>query len=433
MNATYTDLRESRGSVLILAVIFATIAAISIGSYIQLASTEMRLSNHQFYANASLNLAEAGAEEALYAINNTAWSAEGWSPSDNANRYRRTFPEVELGSGAVGVIRVDVRNAKFSNPVVFAQGTIRSGGDMTTVKQIQVQLRRRSLFANGIPSRNNVRFSGGEVYVASYQSSDPDMTTRDGGSVASVSIEEDSVDVGNATIYGSVATGGEWPRIRNGRIYGADTPENMDVDPDRVSTDFESSFPVIEAPEENGHWYDGGAGALGSDGGNTIYHTDAIDLNSDDELIIRGDVTLRVDGDVDITGEARLTIEEGASLTLYVEGDMQIRGNGMANLSGDPNPIPKNMQVYGTSEGSQDFSIGGNAAWHGVIYAPNAVISMLGGGNSGEFRGAVVGDHIRMTGGSEFYYDEDLKNFSKDGEFGVASWRELLGDHRVNL
>ncbi len=434
MKSNQRRLDDNRGSILIIAVIFATIAAISIGSYIRLAGTEMRMANQQFYANASLNLAEAGVEEALYALNRSAWNAEGWHPSDNANRYRRTYDNIELGDGAVGTINVDVRDARFSNPVIYAQGTVRSGGGNTTLKQIQVDMGRRSLFANGLTSRNNVTFSGGRAYVASYRSSDPDMTTLDGGSVASVSIEEDSVDVGNGTIYGSVSTGGEWPNIRNGMVYGADTPEGVDVDPDRVSTDFESSFPVIEHREEDGHQTHGGAAVLESDGSDTTkYFADSINLADDDELIIRGDVSLRVDGDVTISDNARIVLEEGAKLTMYVLGDFHMGGNGMANLYGDPNPKPENMIVYGTAPESQEFSLAGNAAWHGAIYAPNASVGLLGGGDSGVFRGAIVADHIRMTGGSEFYYDEDLGGVNDTGDFGAVNLRELFGDDRRNL
>ncbi len=435
MNTNRKQLNEQKGSILIIAVLFAAIAAISIGSYIRLAGGEMRLANAQFYSNASLNLAEAGIEEALYAFNQGDWSEKGWGQSDNANVRSNHFSDIALGEGAVGDIRVRVHDARFPNPTIYAQAEVLSGTGRMTVKQIEVTLRRRSLFANGITSRNNVKFSGGNVFVASYRSSDPDWTTLDGGSVASVSVEEDSVDVGNAEIFGTVATGQQWPKIRNGMVYGNDTPDGLDVDPNRVSTDFSSSFPEISSPEpENWHYFtkDGEETVLGDgDFPETTQYVKASDINlaGEDILRVEGSVVLIVDGDINVAGSAQFILEEGASLQVYVSGDMDVRGNGWINEGG----VPSSLQVYGMGADEQSFSIGGGAQWHAAIYAPNAVMAMNGGGNSGEFRGAIVGKEVTMNGNSQFYYDEELRDLEGESDFAMASWRELHGNARWNF
>ena len=429
------DMRDTRGSILIVAVIFATIAALTIGSYIRLAGTEMRLANTQFYSNASLNLAEAGVEEVLYALNQGSWSDKNWGQSDNANTRTNRFEGIPLGSAANGEIRVRVEEARSDNPTVFAHGEVTAGGSNSTAKQIEVKLRRRSLYANGITTRNMVIFSGGNAYVASYRSSDPTGSILDGGSVASISVEEDAVDVGNAEIFGTVATGGEYPVIRNGKVWGFDTPAGVTVDPDRISTDFSSSFPPVEAPDDASilyEWTEEIPILVGSDDPENplIYRTSEIDLAGSQELRIEGHAVLIVDGDVSVTGNAGIVVGQDASVSMYVEQDFHIRGNGVINESG----IPADLRVYGTNTEGQDFSIGGNAVWYGAVYAPNSSISLNGGGgNSGQFRGAVVADRFHMNGNTHFYYDEDLRFLLEEGHFGAVSWRELYGVDRHSL
>lgn len=79
---------SERGSVLVTALIFAIIIAISLTSYIKLSTNSLRLSHRTFFADAAMNLAEAGTEEAVWSFNrmgnstassavNTAWS--GWT------------------------------------------------------------------------------------------------------------------------------------------------------------------------------------------------------------------------------------------------------------------------------------------------------------------------------------------------------------------
>jgi len=92
-------------------------------------------------------------------------------------------------------------------------------------------------------------------------------------------------------------------------------------------------------------------------------------------------------------------------------------------------PIAK---LYGTrtaaqagTSGDQNISIAGNGVLSGVVYAPNANISMNGGGNNGIVLGSMIGDTIGVTGNSTFHYDESLANLSSSNIWGVTKWREL--------
>jgi hypothetical protein len=60
------------------------------------------------------------------------------------------------------------------------------------------------------------------------------------------------------------------------------------------------------------------------------------------------------------------------------------------------------------------------------VYAPNAVVELKGGGNSGRVYGAVVGYDAKLTGNSHFSYDEALGDYEMaDGLYSVIKWVDL--------
>ncbi len=429
MNTSPNNFRDNRGSVLIVAVIFATIAAISLGSYVRMAGAEMRLANTQFYSNASLNLAEAGIEEALFAINQDAWSEQNWGQGPRSVDRQKRFEPVDLGSGATGEFVVRVEDYNTFEPTVIAEGTVTAAG-RTTSKQIEAKLQRRSYFGNGITSRSTIIIRGNRAYIASYRSSIPEtlINDLDNGSIASVLVIDESIDIGNATIRGWVATGGGDPVWRNNATVGShDTPDG-EIDESRISRDFSSSFPEVERPDTMSYLpYLGIDEPVGIPGESTYYVADNVNVSgSGSELVIQGHVTMVVDNDFNIGGNGTVTIEENSSLTLYVGGDLSVKGNGIANQPG----YPANLQIYGFGDAPSEFDLGGTADLFAAVYAPNANIDMLG---TSEFRGAVVGNEVFLNGNMDFWYDEDLQELFTDDRYAMSRWRELYGAARHDL
>lgn len=431
MNTFKRDYRDERGSILIMAMIFATIAAIGIGSYIRLAATEMRMAHTQFYSNASLNLAEAGIEEALFAINRKDWSGQGWGAGPTSQDREKRFENIDLGAGANGEFIVRVLRYTSGDPTVIAEGRVFASGGRTISKQIETQLRRRSPFANGITSRNGITLKGNSVYIASYLSSDPLGVIRDNGSIASVQVVDEAVDIGNAEIRGWVATGGGDPRWRNNATVGSfDTPSGT-VDENHISKDFTSSFPETEVPSpDTSPFVYAGEGEIGDPDFHQYWTANTVHRSgSGSTLTIRGHVTMVVDNDFTIAGTGGsqgVVIEEGASLTLYVGGDVSVSGNGIVN---DPG-TPRSLQIYGFGDSISEWSLGGTANLFAAVYAPNANIDLRG---TSEFRGAVVGNQVELNGNTYFLYDEDLTDLFTEERFAMSRWRELYGSDRHSL
>ena len=433
--------RSRRGSVLIVALLLAALIAVSLGSYLNLNLNSARLSQRTFHGYAALNLAEAGAEEAVWAFNRAtsgdgaAW--QGWTPGGSAAWQR--FSNFNYGANTSGWVKVYVDNtrpAATAQPKIVTQASIGRDGESPATKMLEVTLRRRSYFAGGLVAKDAVSFSGNNATVDSWDS-DPDDSTAtapipysaavrtDRGSVASTAFVNTAVAINNADIWGYVATGGAQPQVgNNGSIRGAGTAANVKVDPTRISTDFSADFAIVSAPVDGTPIASLGA-TLGVAGTATKWRTPGITLAGNNSLTILGDVTLVLTAGsgtdaISVTGNAQIVIPEDSSLTLYVEGNMKLGGNGLANA----NTQPISCQIWGVNQtaAGQELQIAGNGALVAVVYAPNGDVKING---NGDVMGSVVAQRITLVGNAEFHYDESLGRRATNEPFTIQKWREL--------
>lgn len=117
-----------------------------------------------------------------------------------------------------------------------------------------------------------------------------------------------------------------------------------------------------------------------------------------------------------------LTIAPGGSLTLYVGGTtLSLAGNQVINQEG----LAQDLIIYAaTTVTSVSFS--GNAAFTGVIVAPNATATMNGGGNNEvDYSGALMVNSVTMNGHFNFHYDVALSRVPSPGRYVAHSWTEL--------
>src|SRR5260221_196242 len=81
--------------------------------------------------------------------------------------------------------------------------------------------------------------------------------------------------------------------------------------------------------------------------------------------------------------------------------------------------IAKNLQYYGLHSNSS-ITLGGNADYTALIYAPEADFSLGGGGSSAyDFSGAIITKSLRLNGHFNFHFDESLNPGS------IAPWITL--------
>ncbi len=469
MKTNSTDAGRNRGSVLIVALIFAALIAIAIGSYLNLGTSAIQLSHRALYNNAAMNLAETGLEEGMWSINqilednSDAWT--NWT-TVGTNDRRRTFGPFSLEQGVTGSVIVYVQNAPASSsssgaaPIIHTRATITLPRGPAIEKWITVELTRRSLFANGLLAKNSITFSGNNATVDSYDSRQGAYNADLGsgqynryaeGPAASMSVQADTFNLGNADIYGYVSVGTTTVDAGlnvgpNGTVSGTLGQQGV-IDYDRTTPNFTANLVDATAPASSSYTSNPIINSIGNltlprvtdvatteSGGKQVYYITAnsISLSGNNHLTIAADknvviiLTPTTGTAVSVSGNASIQIQSGASLHMYTEANVSIAGNGVANHSSNK---PENFMLWGTRSSSaaspQSISISGNGVLSAVVYAPNASVSANGGGSSGHIQGAIVGNTITVNGGSAFHYDMALAEMNEEEPFGISVWNEL--------
>lgn len=434
----------------------AGVLAIILVGLLAYLSNEYSLNYRSHAWNRALHLAEAAAEIAFgelnyqyYQANAGFQSARGWHMV-NASTYSNAISGFTDSAGQVaGDVYVVVTGVGTINPVVKSVATCAAGTSSQPVRRaIQVTLMAASRFPVGFMSKNQMDMNGNYIYVDSYDSTDVAKSTgglydsakkQSNGNVASDGTIINSLNIGNADIYGMAYTGvgGSVALGSSGSIGPTFDPSLRATTVDAglsqgyIQSDFNVDVADVVLPNGATTW--GGApGATGSGLGSIIkdatlnsgsYRVNSVTLNSSahgDVLTINGNVSLYVLGDVTVGGLGQIQINSNSSLTIYVGGNVSLAGNGIINNSA----APIKNQWYGLSS-STSWTVSGNGSWVGVIYAPEANVTMNGGGASGQMSGAVVANNITLNGQVRFHYDEALRASNTGAGYQVASWIEL--------
>ena len=474
MTTSTFNRHSRRGSVLIVALIFAIIIAISLVSYLALANNSLKQAGRSFYASSGINLAEIGLEQALACFNQlnattpaAAWA--GWTidntPYDATTSpltpsATRTFSGFKPGPGATGTVKVIAQHYTGSTPTttprIVAQATITPHVGPPIQKYIEVILRKRSLLGYGVSAIDDITVSGGNFEGKSWDS-DP----NDNGVLVPYDDTKNTANLIMGSVTGNISLGGGevWGYTKvssadhsdvGGTVHGLGSTTN---DPDRRTDDFNASFPMQTAPAygayttitttinstttfplnvadpqitipsgqvnagEQAYVYKFAAGAGITLSGGTNHISVAPGKNV--IFLLESHATAEA---IKITGGSTY-VEVGAagSLHVYTNGDVNIAGSGVLNQNIDS----KSFMIWGTDTGAQSIKVAGNGQFTGVVYAPNANVEVKGGGTSGKVVGAIVGKTVYFNGTTTFYYDEELSELTLGNPYGASKWREL--------
>jgi hypothetical protein len=437
-----------------VAMIFAVIISFSLAGYIRLSQSTLDLSYRSHYSASSLNLAEVGAEEALYCFNQLdtttvagAWS--GWTLSGNT--AKRTFSGYTPAPGATGEIKIYVQNydGTASNPLIVVESTLTPLRGPPVARFLEITLRRRALNGFGIVGKSWVHLNSNSTTDS--WSSDPDNNPATAAVAYSAAVRLDNGNIGvvsatagalsldsNASIYGTANTGGGAVSTNsNVRIYSATSPGTPKVDPSRVHTDFSFTFPPITVPAPvivnavnssiTGATTFPRTGDVMASDGKYYYRfssTAVVNMDSNKALTINqpvvflftnhlGSIILKTSSNADIN------VASTASIDIYTNGNISLDSNNDINTT---NP-PFKCHIYGTSTTSQSFIMSSNVRLSACVYAPNASFNIDSNCN---LYGSIVTNTVQMDSNAAFHYDESLANASSANIYGVAKWRELL-------
>lgn len=134
---------------------------------------------------------------------------------------------------------------------IYAEGVAMGHAAGDVKKQLYANLTSGFLpFQNGFNTKDGIVLKGNNVTFDSYDSRDGPYGTGNINSevtVSTISVEVDAIDIGNADVYGYVATGANMPDVDpKGSITDYANPGV--VDNSRITLDYYANFPNIDPP-----------------------------------------------------------------------------------------------------------------------------------------------------------------------------------------
>jgi hypothetical protein len=440
--------RRRRGSITLMSLCLTTALGIALSSYLALCSRSLESGARLTQQARAHELAQIGLEEALWALNQDAWSASGpdsniaWTTSGANRQAVLTYPL----TGGTGQVALTISNYASSGP---AWPTITAAATFTPVAgsafsvTLQAATGPAPLFSNAIASAGSyVSFIAGGT-VDSWNS-DPDnnpatpavpysFTATNPANYAAVVAGRDNGSHGvvltQAEVRGYLSTFGQpvsyaTSGLPSGKVVGPTTSAEVKVDPLRLGRSAfvpaASTF-AVELPSMNGSNFGGVLHAVLALVNTLMGAGPDIDTyRIEGDLILVGtpilgpnvNVTrplkLVIDGNLTISDAGQITVSGNGSLVLIVAGDVSIGGLGIRNETGDPRKVALFCTGASTTDAvefttAEDFC--------GVVYCENKPIDIRA---NATFYGALLSQqYVRFSTNATapvFHYDAALRS-----------------------
>jgi hypothetical protein len=285
---TKSSNRQNQGNVLLVTLVITGVLGLTLASYLTMIASQNRSVVRSQTWNSSIPLAEAGIEEAIVHLNKNClwnpitsapvnWYADGWESVEDGIEMTR-----HLGENYY-IVRIST-NAPYStnSPGIFSKGYVPASmannssstllaavgvaGDESerryVGRQVRVTTGKDGFFTRAMVAKDSIDLKGNQIQTDSFDSEDPAFNTgglydptkhKDNGDVAVNNGLEDSLNIGNADIYGAVAVGpgGTIAIGPDGKVgdaaWMADATKTG-IQPGRSRDDMNVSLPNVEAP-----------------------------------------------------------------------------------------------------------------------------------------------------------------------------------------
>ena len=406
-------IRREKGAAIVLMMFIVTLLMIS-----GMGLLGMGYQSRLFAVRTSQNMAcrvctDAGLQKAIDAMN-TKLTGGTLNDSDLPVSIGETLPAAE-GAFSYRVIK----NAE-GNYVAEAVG---ARGDFRRTIVALLDREKKSCFDYGVLVKNGCTFAPG-LSASAYDSQNPDAT-------------------GLKTKIGTIGTAIPSVVTKPGTTIDGDLFCGVGGDPSQVisndGTITGTEYALTDAPEIVQPKIPATLPVLGTNiviKGSTVSVTPAssgvysrLDIDSTGtpgKLIVSGGtVTLAVKDFFGLGSGAEIIVQEGSTLIMYVDCGISSMNGASITYNGSPND-PTHIQIYGTSTTPVTWAIKAKNDWTGVIYAPNASIEMMAGGN---VYGAIMAESTNFKSGNHYYYDVNLQRtqntaLTRPGQYIVKRWAE---------
>lgn len=390
----------------------------------KLANNEGQMTGRSQNWNSALPIAEAGIEEAFshlkHSPSNRAENGWAYDTSITPPVYTRTRKFQD------GYYTVTISTNW--DPVIISRAGLRAPGqtNYSIFRKIRVQATNQPLWTAAIEASQCVVLSGNGITFNSYNSLDPLFSgpggiydpnkVKAGGDVACYGGPL-SLDIGNADIAGNIKTGPDttFSMGPNGSV--GDLTWGNGIQPGHYEQVEATDWPNLFAPGATNTPPKG----TGADSAYSYVIPTGIWKipNLSGDIKVTGNATVVVDNNLNLQSAKIL---QTASLILYANvKDATLKGIG--NESTDALHF-----IYFGSFKNENVSMGGNSAFCGVLYAPNAFLLLNGGGRDAvDFSGAIIAKCVKVTGHYSFHFDEAVRRYGSKGII-ASSWDELSPD-----
>lgn len=251
------------GSTLIATMIFALVLTTLLGTALTLSVHSYQLTTRNAMLTRALFLAEAGADEALWAVNRLQsgadWFAEGWVITSDGQYLRKVIPMHneplkmdEVGGRAFVRILVEVGGPGTGTVAVHSEGVILMDDGSESISQV-VSMRAsiQSPFI-GLIAKDTLSFSGqprfdsynSNIFPHSYTFG---VNSGEQVTVGSISSASGSVGLSNAKVFGNVVSGASDP-LGSGAVTAG---PGAQVTGSYIG-DFDQDFPPVTVPDTTG-------------------------------------------------------------------------------------------------------------------------------------------------------------------------------------
>jgi hypothetical protein len=413
------------GSTLIVVLLTCLTVGIIVASYLALIASRYKITARSQCWNTALPVVEAGLEEAMAHLHADAGapSANGWAPGTVGGQPVHTKTRTFRDGSFFSVI---IYKANSDSPTIYSTGYVPSPMEegcyiCRTVKFTPTNA--ATVFTAAIACQGTIRLAGGTA-VDGYNSSAGgyDLSTNRlaNAGIATDSSASPAVSIGNAKVYGPVATGpGGTIEILKGEVGDiAWNASQSGIEPGWTNNNMNVAFPP-NAPPSGGPFppppvVSAGGSNITTLGNSTYQLSSFTSANGKEPLVVTGNAALIVTQDFKVSGSGYVLIVPDARLTLYVGGAIDISGGGLINETA----LASHCQIIGLPSNTS-IALKGNSAFYGAINAPQADVTI---GGTADAYGALICRTFTGVGSGNFHYDRAL---ATTNGLVAGGWTEL--------
>lgn len=463
-------------SVLTVTLMTTAIIGTTLASYLVMTQNQNAAIYRSQTWNSSMAVTEAGVEDGLQLINlfqgnfTSLADLAQWTNNATSDNWTNEALNVYHIKRTIGDSSYDVYVTNYNNaPTVTAYATVpwnfqftvscglpstmfaAAGTPSSTLslgRKVTVQTTYDPLFVVAMAALGKIDLNGNNITTDSFDSGDTNYSgsggsypsgtlskTKANGDICTDGALVDSLDIGNADIKGHVKTGPGTNTIEigpNGSVGDRAWVEGntSGIEPGYSATDFNVIFPDVTLPSNfSPHTLlplsGSGTNINGSSYNYAVFTSGDYSISSLSKSIYFGPgVYARIIcyGTVNLTGSSdQIHVASGAQVRWFQQGaSFSAGGNGLVNDNGTADSF-----YYFGLTANTSVSFGGNSAFIGGIYAPEAAFTMGGGGNNTlDFIGASVTKTVKMNGKFNFHYDENLRRIGPGRGYIPVSWAE---------